>query len=479
LNASDHTRRDANGGSESADQGITGDDHPRKPRGEFHSVGDTPSPGAGLTVDRLHYTCTIKDSNVLHEDFRYIYSGTDGLASLPLIGRRRSVQANMIALDADAKNLVYLPSAKGCELTEMRLTELWKSAQTGLPPEETAGLSILFDEIAPAAKFDTTTEELVKARAAVAKLKSRSQASAELRRFTGFAYQLLGAYVPYVVRPTDAGAGFVYIRHGVDLLQPSKAKADGGPGKRAGELSVREYLRFFLIGRTYFDVPLHLVAFSAPPWNRTDSLHVRIVLPEGLETEDGPSGLPEAAFAQTSIIDNSTHDSSSTYSYIAASEGEKVLQSCARISEGFEEVGKQFAEQSKSLRKGKGTLRDFAAFIGTTKKVIRLVGSAVQAKAPQLRVRARVSRGIGAIIGLLWVVVAVGYYTTLSGQLSATALIDLLSALLIVILALVVYAVEKPFLRWLIYAQAAASTAALMELPVLQWLSPHFIGALV
>src|SRR2546425_6240389 len=63
-------------------------------------------------LHRLHYANSMIDLWTFGEDYRYVFrngGGSDHRVA-PLLWRWRMVQANMYVLDAENKNLVYLPS---------------------------------------------------------------------------------------------------------------------------------------------------------------------------------------------------------------------------------------------------------------------------------------------------------------------------------------------------------------------------------
>ncbi len=323
----------------------------------------------------------------------------------------------------------------------------------------------MLSQVLPTTEFRTSPDLIAGARQAIEELRARYSESSELRRFVGFASNLTESYVPYVQVPVQPSE-YVLIRHGVDLLEQGRRKHSA-----VCDFNTIEFLVFFVSGRASFAVRPPLVAFDAPPWKATESVHVRTIVPDGLEIVRGYRGSPEEAFDGTEILRGSTHDSSSAYAYIGKDEGRRVLEECAEIERDSHDATLRYLQAAEHARKDEASFRDIANLVGHFKEMFKRGRIAKDAKEPSLRVRARLARGIGAIVALLWVVWAVGLYATLSQQLDASNLIELLSALLIVILALVVYAVEKPFLRWLVYAQSASATTALLELPILHYLA--------
>src|SRR3989442_7703397 len=78
------------------------------------------------------------------------------------------------------------------------------------------------------------------------------------------------------------------------------------------------------------------------------------------------------------------------------------------------------------------------------------------------------TRGMGPLLALLWVVVGAAYYSSLFGGYTIDRYIQLFAALIVVILTDAVFSIDKPFLRDGVVAHIAAATAVFVELPFLR-----------
>lgn len=428
-------------------------------------------PGEGLVVARLHYTYTFKDPRVYREDYRYVYQTEVPRLFLPLLWRKRATQANMVTFDAARDNIVYLPSGKSRELTQSELERRWNAFIESIPSEDAAPIRDSLTAISPIVGVNATGQSFNLAKQVLGELEGRFKGRPEFDSFLEFAVQLLESYLPYVVSPPFHESGYLFVHHGVDVLE-TRRSVPAGEGWDA--LSLPEALRFFSTGAIRFDIPLPLVSFVSPPWERTESLHVRAILPDGFVVMRGPVGIPAPAFNSTDILDRSTKDAGLVYTYVTPFEGSRVFEQCGQLSRDYDETRSQILDQAKKLMIAifteKHKIRRMASLIGLLPNLNRKYKLALEAKRPRLRIGARVAVGIRPLLVLLWIVVATGYYASLKSSIDPNLLVTLLSALLVVILSLVVFAVEKPYLRWLIYAQIAASTACLLQLPILQFL---------
>jgi len=431
-----------------------------------------------VIVERLHYTASFRDFRIFHEDYRYIFSNWSGHPYLPLLWRDQGVQANMVTVDAEDTNLVFLPSGRGIQLTLATLREKWYAFLSSIPASDRDRVAGSVRRDNRSSEFERSAVELRDVLSVLDELKARYGGTLELEDLDHFARQLNEFYIPYVSSSGLKRSEFLYIHQGVDVLTRHTSRIQGKSGGPGDPYTWGDALSFLALGRIDVDVSLPLVAFTAPPWAHTLSLHVRTVVPDGFEIVDPPSGLPEGAFEGTSIIGEARWDARTAYVYVGEDDAERVVENCQRMVSEFEDVKREFDSQGTQIQLGKGTIRDVAAFIGTARDYIRRSSPATLAKDPSLRVRAQTAVGIRLLTGLLWIVVGLGFYLGLTHNLGATDFIELFSALLIVVLSLVVYAVEKPILRWYVLAQTATWSAVLLEIYALAALRPLYGGLL-
>lgn len=456
------------------------DKYREPPASDRSAVEETPSrksePGAqsenvhGLldtVLERLHYTYIVKDLTTFREEFRYIFSETRGLRSLPLIWRLRGVEANMVTSDASESRLVYLPSARVRSLTQGILLDLLMRCLDKLPADIERPPQSVFDKIVRVADFDATPTIATEAQKALAGIKGIDHSSSEFTRLGRLITKLGGNYIPFVWVGTATAGEYTYIEQAVDTLEVRgrnrrRSRRAQEQGRRV--YGWREMLKFLATGSIHFDVLLPWAAFENPPWRQTNSLHFRVIMPAGLEVDSVSEVGRAGIFDGTQFIDNSKWDGGLFYAYLTLESAKHALDKKRRIHTAFSVARANFLSygspkrrrQEKSLRPLK-VIRDF----------FDLIWKAILARdsdAPRVRISATPVPGVRALLALLWVVTGLAYFYSLTSTLGEASYIGWLSALLLVVLSTVVYGIEKPFSRAPIIAQSIAATAVLIEL---------------
>jgi hypothetical protein len=416
-----------------------------------------------VVVERLHYTYVVKDLTTFREEFRYVFSNTHGLQILPLVWRLRGVEANMVITDSAEGRLIYLPSGRVMALTRAILTDLWLQCVVKIPPGGNSPTDATFDIVAGVAEFNPGSTQAKAAQKALSEVTEFDANAPEFKRLSAFVSKLGRNYIPFVWMKSPAEGTFSYLKQGVDTLEVRGAEQSGkGQGRR--EYRLPELLTFLTTGSIHFDVLVPWAAFDNPPWRQTNSLHFRVLMPEGLEV-DNVSEVGEAGILDgTPFIKESKWDGGLFYTYLTPEAAQVALEKRRKLQVDFSLARASLLKSTTVTNRGPNnpyrpikTLRDFL-------DLVRKGRLARDADAPSVRIEAAPVPGVRALLSLLWIVVGLAYFYTLTGSLDATSYIGWVSALLIVVLSTVVYGIEKPFSRAPIIAQSIAATAALVEL---------------
>src|SRR2546422_6080403 len=143
-----------------------------------------------LVVNRLHYTYSVQDLYTFREDYRYVFSRVGKLRKLPLQWREREIQANMVTLDANNRNLVYLPSGEVRQIMEGYLLKFWNVFVSSLPASQHPGLAAKLVDILGLVRFETTEMEIERARKTLEHIAKEHAAAKGLEEFVEFAHLL-------------------------------------------------------------------------------------------------------------------------------------------------------------------------------------------------------------------------------------------------------------------------------------------------
>lgn len=417
-----------------------------------------------LVVNRLHYTYSVQDFFTFREDYRYVYSGVGNLTTLPLLWREREIQANMVTLDDANRNLVYLPSRATERLLQGILRTTWDDFINSVAKGEQTEIESRFGRLLQITKFEPTDLE----RRAVADLIkelvprfSQNQSFARVKRLV----ELLQAnYLPFVQYTRGADAEYTFLRHGVDVYMPTQ-RTSLGPTRSSARTrySLLGLLKFLAIGRIRFDVRLPLSAFEDPPWSRTEALHVKLNIPAGLKIRSKTRGVPASLFENTKVLQHVSVEEDSLYTYVSQDDAVTILASRRRVLEEATQEIKELRDFLGSDLPPKPGRAPSLRWILTLPGRLRRAREAVQ---PRLRLLARMSRGMGTLLALLWLVVVLAYAARLVMLLDFNGFLNLFGALLVVVLSVAVYSIDKPYLRFPVFAHVASAVTAFIELPL-------------
>lgn len=433
-----------------------------------------------LRVNRLHYIYSVRTPVSFREEFHYLFSGHADLAVLPLWWHSRKVQANMVSTDASGRSVQALPSARVREYSEEFLHELVGEFVSLQPESDQAELAQTLARLDILLKFDVSRKEKKDAYDPFRRLQRKYGSDPQFRKLFAFATRLLDYYLPMVTAPKDGGSEYVEVRTGVDLNIPSAKRAhrrsDETLGARPG---LWDWFRFATIGSTAFELPVPLGAVSNPLWSGTDSLHLQLNLPSGVHVTKLPEARPAFLFDPATADEFTSVSADYVYSYMTADNARSARdrfeslsgkrdRAKARVDQNTRESlrlgpkpGESQTEGSAPRQRGPvDVMRDLVNFIRLDRKLI-------DAARPRIHADASVDDGV-RILGLgLWVVVAFTYALQILGLLSVEGYIELFAALLLVVLTLAVYSLDKPFVRYPVFSHVGAATVVFFELGLL------------
>jgi hypothetical protein len=438
----------------------------------------------GLQVNRLHYIYSIRTPDSFREEYSYLFSGHEGLSALPLYWHSRNVQANMLASDASGCRVQTLPSARVREYSAELLRELIDEFIASQPESDRPTLILSLADLQLLLKFEISPQEKDRAAKCIAPLQATNLTNPSFRKLVAFADQLMGFYLPLVAVPKDAGSEFLEIRHGVDLNIPfadsiHSRRDDTHPAKQG----FWDWFRFVAIGSTAFEMGIPIEAASNPPWFRTDSLHLQLNLPAGVAVRERPEVLPAASFSATAINRFTSVSADYVYSYLTAQDARKVRERYESLSaerdRAKEKYERDLRDNLAPRRKpgqdgpkgpGDASVRTAPLPHGPVRigrdllNFLRLNRKVTDAKRPRIRVKANVDNGVRLLGIVLWIVVGLTYSLQILGLLSLGGYLDLFAALLLVVLTLAVYSLDKPFVQYPVFSHVAAATVVFFEL---------------
>ncbi len=433
-----------------------------------------------LRVVRLHYTYAIRDFNTFREDLRYVYLMPDSQTPvvLPLIWRSRVIQANMVVLDGSGRNLVYLPSRAGDNFTATWLDVLWRDFSQSLSPTRQKQFSSLPGIIRALASFELNEGLKRRAVKQVRRLQKIFRNNGKFRHFADFAVKLADSYVPFVYLPDDLRhprERFLLLHHGVDVYEP------------AGRRSTLSLLWFLICGRISFEIPLPVVGISSPPWERTDALHVRVLLPSELQIGRRPVLLPSGLAKISDVFRFKTTEENVFYGYIDTESYKKFEQISRRLEQirektlrmvlkGATSGGRNLERLVSMLDWSDRSLSDKKSVasapldLTVARVLVRFVGLGFRSISgrPRIKVKGEVTPGVRTLIAILWIVVGLSYWWSLTTPFELILQATLLSALLVVILSLSVFSIGRRFLREMVSAHSLCAVIAFVELLILR-----------
>lgn len=432
---------------------------------------------ADIRIERVHYTYSLHDFETFHEDYRYVFRNTSARPHriLPLLWREREVQANMFVFGADGTNLIYLPSSGGVSAARRYFRAIWLdfSAKSNLPHAERIGeeLSAIFAfDVSEATKdnCETILNE-------VQDLVGDDPSFRSIRRLIRFYGDF---YIPWVELSSPVGPGeSVFIHHGVDIYQVPSTR----PVTRASaspRLTRAERLFSYLFGGFELETPIPIDPFEFPPWSETNSFHVRIRVPQGLRICGAASVIPSRLFDGTRVAEFSSFDANNAYFYFGKSEIAVLLANRAEIDREYEEVLRTLDEQVKKVQvqtlpegSGPDLLRKLLEyFYGALREAIQQVHE--QARTPHITVRLRPARGIRALLTLLWITTLLALVGILGKFFSFDQYVQFLAAYLVIVLSVVVFSINKEFLKEIVPFHVALTAPLILAVPLIWFLWP-------
>ena len=425
-----------------------------------------------LAVRRLHYTYHVTSFGTFRETWRYTYSDFEGLSALPLFWRRGEVQTNMVVTDAEGRLLPTAPSGIGARYTRAMLGELAGSFLDSADEPGRASTMVDFGKVAALADFETDPPKLADASAALGRLRITFRNVPGFDRFYDFASRMERYYLPFVVVSPPVTSYLFELCHEVDINRQLEVR------KRPHRLSrwtdpqpsVPDRLLFAGLGLIDLNLPIHVDAAADPPWSRTDSLHLQLNLPAGVTPREVPTPEPQFLFEGTGVAARSGASDSYVYSYISGKEAKAVRGAFEQARDernGVSEYWKQLAEAYRVAKPGSkpslGPVNLFRAFVHAVRQTRRFN----RAKKPLLRSPASVDWGVGLLTTFLWIVATATYGLEVRKLLSLDDFLSLFSTLMVVVLTVSVYSLEKPFARYPVFSHVAAATVVFFALLIL------------
>ena len=287
-------------------------------------------------------------------------------------------------------------------------------------------------------------------------------------------------YLPFVElrRPVVTGRS-VFLHHGVDVYR-SRSSQDITRSSARLRLTRWELTLFYLFGSFDVEVPIPIDAFEYPPWSHANSFHLRIRLPPGLRVRGSPKGKPEAFIERTKMLEFSGYDEGNAYLYARQEDLQSLISSREKFDRVYEAETKKVKEYLTDVR---GRIGSESRFSRALLAVLRLVivhalGVLEEAyratRIPRIVVRVRVGRGIGILLLLLWVVVILSSIMIPLGVLSFESFVGFLSVHVVIVLAMVVFSIDKEFLRELIPAHVLVASIVIVLVPLIARYRPVF-----
>jgi hypothetical protein len=407
-----------------------------------------------LEVARLHVTNSFQTLRTYRTDYRLIYRCHNPPPVLPLYYLARELQTNMIVLDAAGRNLVYLPHQASYEVAEQFLRTLWvkyceearskgRTVDGGLP-----------DVLLKVTEFQAGPGDADSA---------RDWIKQEAARFPGYRY--LGAlqwyievmstgYIPLVETPARGTTDYYFVQCGIDYYPRDESGTGSKTFDRAGAPiggpSTWELLRFGLTGGFEIEqfVPFWYIRF--PPWHVTESVHIRMRMPPGLEVKGEPRTDFDGALKETHFLRTLQASQAEVYAYLGAFEVNKILDAIEgeavrrdnEIPTYVDSLGMKSVTFTSPYRRKP---RHGPTGISTGRSATR-TGTK---EYPDLCVvtKAGLSKTMGVLLALFWAIVAFEYVARFAGALLTNDFLVLLTGLLVVVVATSIATIDKPVLR--------------------------------
>lgn len=440
-----------------------------------------------LSVPRLHYAYTVRTFESYREDYCYLYKNWQSLRVVPLFWRLREIRANEVVTDAAKHAIPTLPSGEARLYLLETLNQYSAEFLAAFTPAVRIALKPILDQLAIATGFDLTKKEIESVESAAETLENLYPGDLRCRALVDFARRLFSFYLPFAVVPAMVTGDFMEIRQGVDVNRPFIAPEESVVPPHT-EFSVWDMLRFAAWGVIEFEMPIPIEAAASPPWVNTNSIHLQLNLPTGVITRSPPKALPSFLFAGTGVDRLASVNDAYVYSYLGGEEAREVRRIYTDLVASRDKMVRRLsAEVAKflvgeiraSARMPRGSHARAAGPLESERGRIlelsaRLTGlndRVKEAERPRFRVSAAVGPGVRLLTALLWVVVGLTYSIRFGGWLDAEIFAGLFSSLLLVVLAISVFSLDKPFVRFQVFTQVLAACLVFFELPVLIYLT--------
>jgi hypothetical protein len=448
-----------------------------------------------LVVSRIHNSHTVRTFGSFHEEFSYLFTRFEGLPYLPLFWRRRGIQANMVVKDASGTLLPTLPSATLERFVGEIIRQEAERYLASIPEARREAAGAVLRDLHKLAVFGTPPDVIEAIIDRAEELEPPETTNKAFQGVMDLALRLERCYLPFAVAPAQLARGYLEIRQSVDLnielKKPYSSQPEDAPiGFQLPVYTIWQLLRFVAIGRVDFEMPIPVAAGAAPPWARTDSIHLQLNLPVGTRPAGPPEALPANLFEGTGINDRAGGSEDYVYTYLTGNEARTVwdrigaardeLFAAQRTFDAVEKLvdallkrtsvrarlkGKSEAQSVPSLETAERVYSDTIAAV----KRLGVAGKAfAKARRPRLQVKASVISGVRLLTALLWVVVGFAYGIDLAGAFNLDRYLSLFAAFLFAVLGITVFSLDKPYLRHMVSSHVLAATTVFFELLLLR-----------
>lgn len=421
-----------------------------------------------LKVVRFHVTTTYSTLRSYRDDFRLVYSCKKLPLILPLYWQDRQVQTNMIVLDSHGGNVVYLPHDECYDLERAYIVKLWERYVSECATKSKVVAPEPPDVLLAVANFELPQPVIGAALGWLKEEVGRNPGSEALEALSTYIACMCTWYIPLVETPKDRSDDrYVLVRSGLDYYQwstsPSGTRHSSRPGGPVGEPSPADWILFALSGVIHLRNPVPLGVFLYAPWTTTESLHLRVRLPAGLEIRGCPRTDFDFALKGSYFHQALRASTSEVYAYVGGFEVIRILNAIEG-GVGIEMMEPAPATDSMGFR--------FTPFSdGTAKssatKAIAVPPQGAQKSAgmksyPPLDIltEARLSLAMYVLLGLFWVVVGAVYAYRLLGGFDFEGFFVLFTALLIVVVATAIASIDKPTIRLPVSVHTILAVAA-------------------
>jgi hypothetical protein len=448
-----------------------------------------------LRVNRLHYTYVIRTPDAFREEYSYLFSGHQELRGLPLWWHSRTVQANMVATDADGCRVPILPSSVSREYSAALLEGLTENFLAKLVEPERSEVADRLRDVEPLLSFVVSEADQKKVSLAIGTLRAKFDLVPEFRRLAQFVTHLERSYLPIVAAPHSVSGDYLEIRQGVDLNTPFASRPGG---KRIFDHHTKPgfwgWFRFVSVGSIEFSLKVPIDTLSDPPWLATDSLHLQLTIPAGMGVHRRPEALPVELFEGTAVNRFTSVSADYVYAYLTADEGKVVRRRFEELQLARDRAKDKFERNSRAARAPRPRVPSSArtaeglAAPAQAKTLIgpleiprnflyysRLDRKLTDASQPRISAKAVVDNGVRLLGSMLWVVVGLTYAIQILGLLTVEGYIELFAAFLVVVLTLAIYSLDKPFIRYPVLNHVGASTIVFFELGALAKYAPWLV----